>query len=673
MFVDVFPFYSHRVMHTGKLILFFEHNELVRAVCLKETERKLHVLREDGKEGSLPPSRALHAGSYTFPLDISRKALLDMLHKKAVHLRKLQKEVALEDLWKKVIGRNKTMRGVQLAECMFGTAAESDHEAAVITAIMQDRIFFKLQGTQFVVHSQEQVDRLKAKARLERKRRREIKECTDWLKAAVRNKKAPRTNNSLCIELLKDFAVFGTDAPRAQDCKEVLTAVDLFDRNACFELLVKLSIWQADQNLLIERHGIAHQWPPDVSEQAAAFSAVEDLPCSRDREDLTHLTCYSIDEPFTRDIDDAVSFTPHADGAELGVHITDASAYIAPGCPIDREAARRGASLYTPDGKIPMIPQDLSEDIASLRARETKPAISFLISLSPEGEATGFRGTASTVRVSRKLTYQTVDTEIARGGKFKNLYSLALNLRDRRLAAGASSTLVPELLVRVNRNKRITYTIRDRETPSQLLVAECMILANHCAALLLKEKEYPALYRKQSKPSQKINHEEEPTLLQTLTRRKHFSRIDINTRPGLHSGLGLTCYTTITSPLRKYLDLVTQRQLAALLRGAPPLYSAGDLKKISMDLQPVLTKVALVEQERKRYWVLKLLKKRRGKKIEALVLEKKSRYWRIVLTDYLFEVNMKASSSADINPGDLAVVIIEHVDLFNRTLRVRLA
>jgi exoribonuclease-2 len=148
--------------------------------------------------------------------------------------------------------------------------------------------------------------------------------------------------------------------------------------------------------------------------------------------------------------------------------------------------------------------------------------------------------------------------------------------------------------------------------------------------------------------------------------------VEVDVKPGLHSTLGLQSYTSVTSPLRKYLDLVTQRQLVGLLRGDAPFYAANELKDIAALVQSVLTKAAVVEHERKFYWVLKVLKDRAGEELKALVLDVRSGGYNIILTDYLLDVHLKVPEGVFISPGDTVSVIIESVDPFAGTLRVKL-
>ena len=143
----------------------------------------------------------------------------------------------------------------------------------------------------------------------------------------------------------------------------------------------------------------------------------------------------------------------------------------------------------------------VSERCASLRARHTRPAISFLLTCDADGTIHTMRATRSLIRITRRMTYQQTDTAIRQHCDWQRLSALLDVLRSQRMARGACNVLIPELQVRVNRAHTITCRIRDKQTPAQLLVSECMILANTCAARVLADATYPALYRCQAPPS----------------------------------------------------------------------------------------------------------------------------------------------------------------------------
>jgi exoribonuclease-2 len=222
----------------------------------------------------------------------------------------------------------------------------------------------------------------------------------------------------------------------------------------------------------------------------------------------------------------------------------------------------------------------------------------------------------------------------------------------------------------VDRQKQIRVSIRERTAPSQVIVSESMILANYIAAQLLKDRDIPALYRKQAQPRESIPLPEQPALFQLIRQRKVLNRVEVGMEPGTHSSLGLDLYTTITSPLRKYYDLIMQRQLVSLLSGKPLVYGKNDLRTIASDLEPRLTRAAIVEQERQRYWLLKHMEGKIGERFSALVIDKRLRSYSILIHEYLLETNLSVSGGTVFSPGETITVTLEKVDPFNGFLKV---
>jgi exoribonuclease-2 len=317
-----------------------------------------------------------------------------------------------------------------------------------------------------------------------------------------------------------------------------------------------------------------------------------------------------------------------------------------------------------------MLPPSLSENLLSLNEGELRPAISFLVTLTAAGEVIGSEVALSRIKVGRRMTYEEVDAEIKQGSFFAELYRVAAALLEKRKQNGALILSIPELQVMVDKQKQIQISIRERTAPSQVIVSECMILANHIAARLLKDRDIPALYRRQAQPRESMPLSEQPALFQLIRQRKALNRVDVCMEPGAHNSLGLDQYTTITSPLRKYYDLMMQRQLVSLLSGKPPVYGKNDLRNIANDAEPRLTKAAIVEQERQRYWLLKHMEDKIGERFSALVIDKRVRSYSILINEYLLETNLSVSAGTKFSPGETITVTLEKADPFSGFLKV---
>ena len=168
------------------------------------------------------------------------------------------------------------------------------------------------------------------------------------------------------------------------------------------------------------------------------------------------------------------------------------------------------------------------------------------------------------------------------------------------------------------------------------------------------------IFRSQPKPRERILKGNGGTLFQNWMQRKLLSRFVLSHTPEHHSGLGLDAYVTATSPIRKYFDLVTQRQIRAAL-GLEAPFSTEEIKRIIQVLEVPMNYVSKIQFSRHRYWLLKYLEGKIGQKEVAIVLTRRRNYYSVLLTDYMIECNLPVSSGLSLKPEDLVQVTIQHV------------
>ena len=182
------------------------------------------------------------------------------------------------------------------------------------------------------------------------------------------------------------------------------------------------------------------------------------------------------------------------------------------------------------------------------------------------------------------------------------LYKIATQIREKRLKAGAVQITLPEVNIWVEENNEIRYLKIDRENPSRMLVSEMMILANTLMAKFLVSNNMPAVFRSQNEPSKRLFNGIETSLMLNFMQIKHLSRAIIGTKPYAHSGLGVKAYVTATSPIRRYHDLLTQRQIKAIL-GYEKGYLKDELDYILQTISLNIANAGKVQYMRKRYWI----------------------------------------------------------------------
>jgi len=425
-------------------------------------------------------------------------------------------------------------------------------------------------------------------------------------------------------------------------------------------VLVKLGVWMEDENVSLRAEGIPVEFSPEAQKEAQA-AALKPFPPSL--EDLSDRRLITIDSEFTRDVDDALSIDREGQDIVIGVHITDVTHFVGYLSGLDTEIRRRATSIYLPEMTIPMIPPVLSEEAASLSVGQPRPALSVLVRIGPGAEVKDFRIVRSKIEVRERLSYQEADARIMEGNSDESkMFATACALRTARVASGALIFKDPELSVRIGEEGDIEVSTRDRETPSQILVSEMMILANNLFAMFMKDHDLPGIYRVQPPPLEKVELGEQHDPVASYRCKKVLARGSLSTEPGPHSTLGLDLYTTATSPLRRYPDLLVQRQMISALETSRPALQKDELEKILDEISYRVERAALVERERQKYFLLKyLMAKRRGDEFEAVVLQKFPRFHLVQIIEFGINAALSAPNNLALNPYDRAIIRIEKI------------
>ena len=344
----------------------------------------------------------------------------------------------------------------------------------------------------------------------------------------------------------------------------------------------------------------------EVEAQRLVKLSEDACPGDDQRLDLTGLVSYSLDDPGTREIDDALSLETDTTGEWIWIHIADPSRLIPPGSSLDAEARRRATSLYLADGVLPMLPMTLAAGPLSLRAGVRSAALSVAVLLDDDGAIADQRVVRSWIQPRYGLSYEDGDEliELAPPGD-ESLHRLSA-LMQRRMAwrrrQGAVMFDRPEGRFRV-REACLSLQVID-PSPARLLVSEAMLLMGAVIADFGRCHELPLPYRSQPaaelpSPSELDSVPEGPARDAAIKR--CLSRGVQGTRPMPHFSLGLQAYVQATSPIRRYADLLAHRQILAVLGGEQPLEEAKVAEVID-DLADPLHQSIQISREDQRHW-----------------------------------------------------------------------
>ncbi len=382
------------------------------------------------------------------------------------------------------------------------------------------------------------------------------------------------------------------------------------------------------EGLMLDR-GLRRSFPRKVEAEAAE---VNPDPDEAPRSDLRDLPTFTVDPDDARDFDDAISAERHDGFVRLWVHIADVSAYVRPGSAIDKEAERRGTSVYVPGAVEPMLPEALSNAACSLRPGEDRLAVTVEMDIA-ETDVRRVSFHRSLIRSDARLTYGQVDEVFAGrargeepwGGPLDAARAVSRALRERREQRGALEVNSLEPSFEWDEHGHVTGVSYEDATESHSLIEELMILANEQVAAHLAHRRLPTLYRvherpdpqsvefmiarlasldvptpavpKQMSPQQAADLAAEASRMAAAhvrsTGRGRFSfgslvlrslkQAYYTPRNLGHAGLASANYTHFTSPIRRYPDLVVHRALLSSIGLDSTAPKAGELDEIGIE------------------------------------------------------------------------------------------
>ena len=649
---------------TGKLIEYLDNGRFICALVTESQPKRLRLLNQNGREVNLPVSRVVHCSNEIHSTELSRESLTRHLRDTTEKRGSLMNRIDLEEIWELTAEEpNPSFSPSFLAELIFGEEANDDIVSAFLRSVFADRLFFKYNEGRIKVNSPEQVEKLQIQRKKEEKKLQLI---NDGATAVSELYKAKGTRSELdpllreTLHIIRDYYVFGSEAKNANIAKQILKATNLTKVHDPFHLLVKAGLWGPNENIPLLRNELPVNFSLEARQQAELIlqRGQEELFKDTGRMDYCHLSPITIDGPTTLDFDDALTVEEQNGNYLVGIHISDVAHYVRPGDALFQEAMRRGTSIYFPEGQIPMLPRHLSQGICSLIQDETRAAFSFMILLSGEAEVLKVKIVPSIIKVARRLTYDQVDRMLESDKEIILLNMLRKKLRQRRIKNNALLLPFPDVNIFVDHQGHVNVNLGKSDTPARTIVSEMMILTNSETAKYVADRMVPGLFRSQPVLKNRVVFGEDDDLFQNTLQRKQLPRGEFSTTAKPHSGLGVSHYTTVTSPIRRLLDLVIQHQLNSIVRRQEPCFTEEMCKDFTSVLTRTLSAANNVRQQRQRYWLLKYLAERKEQLMDALIIQAGPKRVNLLLTDILMDIDLPTPAGLGVTANTIVKIRI---------------
>ena len=581
------------IKYAGCIVEYLDQGRLKAALVTREQERQLAVIDSAGHERLVPRDLVLmrYPDRAADREDVA-EALADLERERA----ELAAELDLQLLWEVAQEQGRSFSAAELSELFFGRRSNAA-ASVMLEALLNDRTYFVRRHMDFVPRTPEQVERLRMQNDRIRARSDDYRKIQKHLRDVLSGAAQPPADDvAALVEELSRY--LKNPFTRSRDMTQMLThaAPDIDPAEAAYEILERLGAQPRVPRFAFIA-GLKDEFSDAVMKEAS-----EAVPGPRAISDGGFAV--TVDDDDTVEVDDALSCEPLADGGmRVRVHIALVADFVVKGGAMDQEAAARATTVYLPETTIRMLPDPISCRAASLIAGEDRPVMTTDVRLSADGELVEASIYPARIPIMRRLDYDQVDRILESGthadevaGTVSRLHAAATQLRERRRTAGAVLVQRREAKVRV-RGDEIEVTVLDNASPGRTLVAEFMVLSNFVAARYAAMNRIPNIYRVQ------------PQLGGDLASQ----RPRLSLHPEYHAGIGLDFYAQLSSPIRRYADLVLQRQLLGALknrdRETPPLYTDDELLTVLAGAENAEASGRDLERRAKRYWILRYLER----------------------------------------------------------------
>lgn len=572
-------------------------------------------------------------------------------------------EPAVREAWELLLDEGHPLTLKDLSGFIFNEYTPSSAYAAY--RVLCDGLYFSGAVSAITLRSKDEIAANEAKRNEKQRETGERNDFLERIKKCIKNPSFNLVPNEDARFLQDVEALALGKSIKSRTMKDLGLSETPEDAHA---LLLKTGFWSPMINpqparfrLSLNSANIPPEPPFSLQSNGAASSGEE-------RRNLCHLAAFAIDSPWSNDPDDAVSIEADETGKNiLYVHVADPAASIAFDSPAEKEARDRGATLYLPETTVRMLSEEFLP-VFALGLSAQSPALTFKITLDEDSKIIDTEIFPSIVKVKR-LTYEEADKLMeeensAYGAVLRELNELAMRILKRRTEQGAINIELPDVHICVVPNGVENGEVKIQphtRYKSAVMVRECMITAGEAAGAWASGKGLPFPYLSQEAelPETKVPD----GMAGSYQLRRCMRPRILSTKPGRHQGLGLDVYTQVTSPLRRYTDLLAHIQIRAFLRGDKTL-SADEISAHLGFSEAAATAAAAAERATDQHWIMVYLSDKKDTVWEAVALEKKGNRWAVIIPALGLETQVPLQK--DVSPNEIVKLVLKSVNIPKR-------
>lgn len=660
----------------NELVLYRKRREPSLALVTSHEGKDLKIFTEDGKQVSVSTDKiALNTGIHfnesmtNADIKLEFRSLRDQLEKNRAN-------IDLYTLWDCVADEGGEYGFGYIAELYYGSGSFSEDQALeLFWAIDKDDVYFKRLKNSYVPNTREEVAETLHRKEKERQREKDFTRAVEWAESVQsgntgKQKSIRDFDPDYYKELVKKFVIYNDSPEKIREARKFTTKIGIKSQEDAVEFLIKAGVCSELDDPVTLALEPYEKFSSRIKKEVSDIISGNITTCKHSR--IHSLPTYSIDDKSTKDIDDAISITEDGDTFEVSVHITNAGFLIEKWSALDIESMMRGESVYLPEKTINMLPDKLVEQKLSLFEGHPRTALSLFINFDKDSNVIDYCFKQTELNVDKNLTYENSELLFEKEPWAKKLMETAMALRSRREQNGAFILQLPDLKFHINDSDNISITKNLMDTVPHIVIAEFMILTNYLAARYLKEREVPCIYRTQTESIDSEAREldrNDPLFPIKVVKYLKPSRLSL--QPQSHSSLGLDLYTQVTSPIRRYLDMVVQRQIISMAENTGICYSEQELLEIIERTGTGMIDRRQAQNSRKKYWIFRYLKKNFSD-IEGYVSAVEENRMNVYFPDILLELPVqKPNKISDLRQGSRVKVDIEKVDPLRRRINLK--
>lgn len=622
----------------GCIVEYLEDNSIQTAFVLEESGGKFRLLMPSRKEVKMASGRLLPWLGPVYPAGTGREDAVRILESHKSRREALAAGIDPLEVWEIAQEEIRQAAAGWFAE-LFESEPNADTVAAYGRALLGCKTHFRFQPPEFQVFDAETVQKRLEEQRVKAEREDLVAGGAAFLHMlwdlALKKKSLTaedieeartkdRVPSANVLDRIARLLFARVVNPETQEDAALwqLIGKGLPDApHVPFQLLVAWGKLPQHYNFWLDRadYETGDDWWQEYSGDVGLLAAAgKNAGDEEGKPPVCDLPFLSIDSSSTRDIDDAF----HVEQADNGWHLTIAlacPAYCWPfGSSFDRKILHRGTSIYLPEKTMHMMPEVLGTEAYSLREGENRLAFCLRIVIGASGEVLSFEPFVAQASLAANLTYENVqavldgeagadNSALPYASQLSQAFALAKARENSRIANGAIIMQKPEPVIRLSgEGIDVEVDIEPEKSfaDAQLLVAEMMVLASSALADWAAQRNIPLVYRTQNVtvPKEYAGIWSKPEDLARVIRALVPSILETDPRP--HAALAVPRYAPVTSPLRRYTDLLNEAQIINYLAKGAPLWNKGELDIILDALSPTLDAASQVQRFRPRYWKL---------------------------------------------------------------------